>query len=208
MLLGILITLCFSCHGVLGQAQDLFFALQQSDSYLDTWVVRSCVKKMLARIKNWSKSDGGILERMKNYEFSEKDKALFARKWPNGMRVSRRGLIAVLEVWMQHVNCHAPDAPTPDSNESDQCLITEQTIETWIRTIGRLPEQTLPLLAKIDTSSHRQQNDDDPTDDPEFLATLAYLAWCGTATLLDDPSFCKFLCKSLLFRGICEGSTF
>ena len=90
MLLGILITLCFSCHGVLGQAQDLFFALQQSDSYLDTWVVRSCVKKMLARIKNWSKSDGGILERMKNYEFSEKDKALFARKWPNSMRVSEQ----------------------------------------------------------------------------------------------------------------------
>ena len=101
---------------------------------------------MLMRMKIWKHADGGIFERMKNYEFLEEDRLLFTHKWPRGMKIPRRGRIRPLELWIRHINNDAEAAP---AGGRDQCLITEQTIEKWIRTIGKLPEQTMPVLAEM-----------------------------------------------------------
>lgn len=142
------------------------------------------------RITQTAKSDSVLLERMKDYTFSDEDRRLFTHRWPKGIAISRRGRLGALERWMQYKNNETRAAP----DRKKPCLITEKTIEIWIRTIGRLHEQTTPSLAATKLFDGNRS-----TLGPDTVTTtLAYFAWCGAATLLQDQSFCEFLYRSLL----------
>ena len=101
------------------------------------------------RINETAGSSSILLERMKNYVLSEDDQQLFVRLWPKGMVISRHGRLPALERWVRYKN-----GARVALDHQQPCLITEKTVETWIRTIGKLPEWNLIHIIPVRPPHH------------------------------------------------------
>ena len=99
------------------------------------------------------------------------------------MVISRHGRLPALERWVRYKN-----GARVALDHQQPCLITEKTVETWIRTIGKLPEETTPLLAKAKLYGHVLEQDPENMKlcADTLVTTLSYFAWCGAAMLLQN----------------------
>ena len=191
---------------MIGRAQTLFKALQDGPVFLCSWVVQTCIKKIIKRIEyvDYPTTSKDILCHMKDYEHGEEDARFFAENWPNGMSITYHGRIYDLQQWLVRIEGLASSKPA----KATYGTITSNDIRTWVSGIGQLKERTLERLRNLDTYIETNgfiqllPGGFSPVPSALAYAISAYLAWCGVATLLKDKDFTRFLCGSSILRGI------